>query len=47
MPLDLDEDENEREQKRCEEKLREIERGFSILKDMLVALYTYIIYVIH
>ncbi|VVC43521.1 Hypothetical protein CINCED_3A002605 [Cinara cedri] len=32
---DLDEDEIEREQQRCEDKLREIESGFSLLKEML------------
>lgn len=34
--LDLDEEENEKEQNRCDERIHEIESGFYILKEMLV-----------
>lgn len=34
MFIDLDEDENEREQNRCDQKVREIESGFYHLKEM-------------
>lgn len=45
--IDLDEEENEKEQKRCDEKIREIECGFYNLKEMLVPVPIYCLYLIY
>lgn len=39
ITVDLDEDENESEQKRCDEKGREVDTGFYLLKEMLVTVH--------